>query len=229
MRWKVVLIVIDEHREEVDSAVSQLFRLGYEDLHIFAGPKTKINKRRDIIVHQSPSYNSLYAVWHGAITIMASTYAVETDLFMFVRPNVRLWEQLPVYCEKAVDTEVFGVWSPYTPNKTHPDDYQERPKCQPGFGWCPSVVTGSLIADHCLVVPKHTATLLAAYLPQSSEMGVNAAGSIAATMARYSLPMYFHIPSLVNHQERLLAANDFVGVSFTMQQSSMAPTVLAKA
>lgn len=219
--WKVAIIVGKETRDETDRTVTQLRKLGLDALHVFALPTAKINKQRDVIVHQSKEWRSEYDIWKSTCHNMADTYGAQTDLFLFIKPKMQLWEQLPVYCEATIERELVGVWSPFTPTRVFPDEYPERPECYGGFGWCKSQVNASLVTNHCLVMTRHALALVASYLPKHSELGANTPGAIALAMAKQQLPFYFHTPSLAAYNGWELSSDDFVGSWYDMPQKDM--------
>ena len=221
--WKVAILVDStESKSAADQMVRQLRHMGFDAIHVFGSPKAKINKQRDIVVHQDKSWHDDYSMWRSAIRTMSEGYAAQTELFLFVRPDIRCWEQLPVYCENTIDRSIVAIWSPYTPYRVFPDEYVIRPNCgDDSFGWCPSRVNGSWVANHCLIFSRHALTLCGAYLPELSSMGMNTAGSIGVSLERFDVPVYFHTPSLVGHLNHQYTAHDFVGCSHHMNQSDM--------
>jgi hypothetical protein len=220
-KWKSAVIVYDENRDDADETVSQMKRLGHEEVHVFASPLVRINKQRDIVVHQTEAWLDEYTLWRDTVKTMAKTYASSIDLFLLARPGVSIWEQLPTYAEYTIDTGMVGVWSPFTPNRVFPDELQERPSCGMTFGWCPTYLNSSFTANHCLIASRHAMALMSAYLPKKYEFDQNAAAGLALAMQRYSVPFFFHTPSLVGHKDHKVFAGDFVGCSFEMSQADM--------
>lgn len=221
--WRAVVIIEKDQSKEIDPTVRRLRNLGIENIHLVVAPSVRVSKAYDHISHQADEaeWGDSYSLFRGGIDLISNVYASRSELFLVIRPHVSVWGQLLTYCEYTIPRDKVAVWCPLNPDRLFPTSRPTKADCGPeNFGWCPHPVSRDMSSSDCFVMSGHVLTLMASYLPPLED-GAAVASMIAEHLGRRNVPFYFHTPSLATSAEFGLAAEDFVGVPYHLNQKDM--------
>ena len=220
--WRAVLVIEKDQGKLIDPSIRMLRQTGIDNIHLIVAPGVRVSKTYDCISHQAKDgeWGDSYSMWRGGLDLISNVFASRSELFLVIRPQITIWEQLLVYCEKTIPRDKVAIWSPFTPDRLFPTSRPERPPSDGTFKWCRVQPSRDMVTSHCFVMTGHAMTLMASYLPPLEEGG-QVSSMIAEHLGRRNVPFYFHTPSLANATDHELVSTDFVGVAYHMPQRSM--------
>lgn len=234
MNWKVAIVASRDNQRHLLASYKHLETLGLLDkdddgLHVFCAQGVKVNDGDRIIRHRPREPNMTEReVWTEAIDTMSRSYGRTTDMFLFTTPNLVYWNGIKRFCDDTVEPNYVSLYLPYTPDPFYDDNPNAAVPCSVGThaGWCENQIVEVSEACTSIVMHRHSARVVAAYLQDilnhHTHCWKNAFSMVLSQLAK--VRCYSAIPSLATRRvwpgEKLIHDGPILRDTATSKQSN---------
>lgn len=166
------MVVHDGNVKHLDGCISHLAKIGFSDdgINVVCGKGISVPNLAYVAKRRDLEKLTEAQTWVFALDTISEVYSSTDEMFLFVSPDMRVWDKLKLFCDYTVEQEFTAIYLPYTPIRYFLEsDFKTIPCESLQAAWCEVKIDEPSHCCNAMVLNRRSARLLACYLKDATK------------------------------------------------------------